>query len=107
MLVLLGMSDDLLNLRRGDVLRKRPAHATSFGMNLEHDTSRAFAVQRKKTLQYADDKIHGREVVVQQKYFVHAWRTDSRLFRLQQRIVLFPDSHESHSNGALGDGKPA
>lgn len=107
MLVLPGMSDDLLNLGCGDVLWKGTALSTSFRVDLEHDTRRAFAVHRKKTLQYAHDEIHRREIVVEQKHLVHARRTDSRLFRLQQRIVLFPDSHGSHSNRALWDGKPA
>ena len=105
MLVLPGVGNDLLDLGGCDVLGKNPALTATFRMDLEHYARRAFAIHGKKFLQYANNEVHRGEIIVEEQYFVHAGWADTGLFGLQQRIVLFPNGHEKHSNQALEDGK--
>lgn len=105
MLVLPGMRGDLLDLGGCDVFGENPAFTATFRMNLEHHARCAFAVHGKKFLQYANNEVHWSEIIVEEQHFVHARWADSRLFGLQQRIVLFPNGHEKHSNQAMEDGK--
>ena len=74
MLVGAGKGADLFDLGRCDILRIDPAHAASFVMDFEHDSSRLFAVFCEKFHQDEDDEVHRREVVVEQQHLVEGRR---------------------------------
>ena len=68
MLVLFGVRFYLLHLGGGDVPRIDAADTFALTMDLEHHYRRLLAVHGKELLKHDDDKVHGREIVVQQYY---------------------------------------
>ena len=70
MLAFPGVLVDLHGLCLGDVAGKHSTYCPSFCVNGQHYLGRQLAVQIKKHLEYFDDEIHRRVVVVQQQHLV-------------------------------------
>ena len=66
MLVLTCIGHHLGHFGRGDVAWIRATNAAPFHMDFEHDLRCPFLIHGKKLLQHMNDKIHWREVVVEQ-----------------------------------------
>ena len=94
---------DLLYLGRGDVSGKDAAYPHALSVDLEHDSRGTFAIHAEKFLQNDDHEVHGREVIVEQKHLEQGRRTGARPLRLEDEFVLFPDTHEIHSNGVVAE----
>ena len=60
-----GVVADFFNFGCCDITRIHPADASSFSVNLKHDTSREFAVHAEKFLEYIDHEFHRGEIVVE------------------------------------------
>ena len=94
---------DLLDLGRCDVPGEDATHPHALSVNLEHDSRGTFAIHAEIFLQNDDDEIHRRVVVVEQKHLVHRWWTGARPLRLEDEFILFPGTHENHSNEVIAE----
>src|SRR6185369_15447133 len=93
MVMLAGERTHLFNFGGRDVAWVNPAYASTFVMNLEHDSRRLFSIQRKKTLENDDYEIHGRVIVVQQHHLIHLRRLQLGALCLKLSAFLKPRSH--------------
>lgn len=65
MLVLPGISVDLIDLGFCNVAAIGSANPFAAGMDVQHDLSCSTAVHAKKCFQYLNHKLHGRVVVIE------------------------------------------
>ena len=107
MLVFAGESDDLLDLRGGDVFRIDAADPHAFPVDFEHDLSGLFAAHGKERLQHRYDEIHRSVVVVQEYHFVHGRRLDLALLSLEQNAVAVSTSHGHVATATLQPNREA
>src|SRR5512132_2271383 len=88
MLVFARIAGDLLHLGRGHVVRIDAANAHAFAVNLEHHLGCPLPGHAEEFLQYQNDELHRRVVVVEQQNLVHRRKLDLRLLCLEYRVVL-------------------
>ena len=100
---------ELLNLSHlglGDVSREDTTDAHAPGMHMEHDLSGLLPAHMEKEFQNLNDKIHGREIIVEKQDLVFWWRLElgpglldgrtRRMFLIHIRTThVNANSHES------------
>jgi len=65
---------DLVNFAGGNVPGVNPTNPFSIQVDLEHNLCGRLTVFAKKLLQYPDNKLHGREIVIEHDHLVHLRR---------------------------------
>ncbi len=88
-----GEPENLLNFGGGNITRKHPADTHTLPMNFEHDLRGLFTTFVKKILQYDDDKIHRRVVIIQQHHLIHRWWLKLGLLYFKYGIVVMLGCH--------------
>ena len=88
MLVFPGEDRNLLDLGGGHITRINSTDASPLDMYFEHDLHCLFSVHGKKPLQHKNNKLHWREIVVEQQYGVKRRRRGLAAFSLEYGTFL-------------------
>lgn len=80
-----GQIGNLFHLAGGNVASVNPADATALGVYFEHDTHGAFLIHPEDALQHMNDKVHGREIVIEQQHLVERRRSNDGVFAFKER----------------------